>query len=76
MTLTPAKLAEIEAAARKATPGPWRHGGTCEVHAAVASIIATCSNRSTRDAAYLALLDPATVLALVASARLLPLEKP
>ena len=73
-TLTLAKLAEIEAAAAKATPGPWRNTGVSDgfgAHFAVestAGIVAvvhgdtapeTCNTRD-----MIALCDPATVAAL------------
>ena len=79
-TLTLAKLAEIEAAAAKATPGPWRNTGVKGegdgAHFAVGSpsgIIAVVHGSTvtevcnTRD--MISQCDPATVAALCRIAR-------
>lgn len=69
--VTPAaKLDELEAAAKKATPGPWEiyKGQVC--NKTLGFFVSTCSEPDQRDDAdYIARLDPATVLWLVQRAR-------
>lgn len=80
--VTAAKLDEIKAAAKKATPGPW-HPGVAERHYVFdphGFIVAeglsvpslddrSLAQRATDQTAYIALCDPATVLWLVQRAR-------
>lgn len=58
--ITPARLDEIEAVAKKIPPGPWRLDGDEVVLDRPATL---------DDMAYLATMDPATTLALVAEVR-------
>ena len=79
--LTLAKLAEIEAAAAQATPGPWIPTIPPEGEAQVFSVESVDKNDALADcfcfadeqdkanAFYIALCDPATVAALVRIAR-------
>lgn len=90
MTLTPSRLAEIEALAKKATPGPWqdKYGeyrpsnecaeiiGNVDCDAyddgrprPIYTEVCSIADNDDRDAnaAYIAALDPPTVLALLAS---------
>ena len=75
--LTPAQLDEIEAAAKEATPGPWElipatfEGGrrikTPAYELMAVDIDAPYLDRT--DAEHIAMMDPATTLALVAEVR-------
>lgn len=75
--ITPAQLDEIEAAAKKATPGPWevipatfeegRRIKTPAYELMATDIDAPYLDRT--DAEHVALMDPATTLALVAEVR-------
>ncbi len=72
--LTLARLAEIEAAAAKATPGPWSWDGTVWNYdseqyapwlvAGRQSVVTGEVHCSEENATYIALCDPATVAAL------------
>ncbi len=73
-TLTLAKLAKIEAAAAKATPGPWTttdcsNGGALLMRGGPKFIQTHLQIVPIEDAAYIALCDPATVAALVRIAK-------
>lgn len=75
--LTPAQLDEIEAAAKKATPGPWevipatfeegRRIKTPAYELMAVDIDAPYLDRT--DAEHIAMMDPATTLALVTEVR-------
>ena len=69
--ITPAQLDEIEATAKRATPGPWRwtkpgidYYEVLNDHTAVAVDMVKQA-----DAKLIAMMDPATTLALVAEVR-------
>ena len=83
--LTPAQLDEIEAAAKKATPGEWRVDGEQIEAGEFGEVIvpgpvlcgSSCYGGSStidgdhlaEDFAHVAMMDPATTLALVAEVR-------
>lgn len=73
--LTPAQLDEIEAAAKKATPGEWAHDEDGEVLGSNGESLffgdaaGYALPISRAIAAHIAMMDPATTLALVAEVR-------
>ena len=83
MTLTLDRLAEIEAAAAKATPGPRKQAGLLrqdqhwmrevrmgtEDQYTTAWLGANPAERAHKDAAFIAACDPQTVIALVKAAK-------
>ena len=73
--LTPDQLDEIEAAAKKATPGEWVHDEFGEVRGSNGESlfldgVAGCALPISRAIAeHIAMMDPATTLALIAEVR-------
>ena len=73
--LTPAQLDEIEAVAKKATPGEWAHDEFGEVHGSNGESLFFGDAAgyglplSRAIAEHVAMMDPATTLALVAEVR-------
>lgn len=73
--LTPAQLDEIEAAAKEATPGEWVHDEFGEVHGSNGESLffgdaaGYALPISRAIAEHIAMMDPATTLALVAEVR-------
>ncbi len=65
----PVPLADIEAAAREAPPGPWGNSSH-NVWTADSTLVATGWSQSRADAAYIAAADPPTVLALCEALRI------
>jgi uncharacterized protein DUF6221/Ead/Ea22-like protein len=70
MTRLPdSELAELEAAAKDASAGPWRHEAPGRIQAKVGEAIVIDSEMDPADAAFIARANPATILRLLAEVR-------
>lgn len=65
--MTDAELSTLEAAAKAATPGPWDCGGVEVFLGEWNPLIAMCNSED--NAAYIAAVNPAVVLELIAELR-------
>lgn len=74
--MTDGDLEQLENRARAATPGPWRHPGRALVVSTIAKsepIVCDCISQefaqAPKDADYIAAVNPAVVLELIAELR-------